>query len=66
MTPASDNTYISIEDKEATDFRASIVEFLMTNHPHGKNQPNLRMDANKNMGCRCPDSNMLVASFPSR
>ncbi len=34
MTPASDNTYISIEDKEATDFRASIVEFLMTNHPH--------------------------------
>ncbi|MEB3768024.1 NADH-quinone oxidoreductase subunit NuoG [Acinetobacter sp. MD2] len=34
MTPASDNTYISVEDKEATDFRASIVEFLMTNHPH--------------------------------
>ena len=34
MTPASDNTYISIEDKEATEFRASIVEFLMTNHPH--------------------------------
>ena len=34
MTPASDNTFISIEDKEAKDFRASIVEFLMTNHPH--------------------------------
>ncbi|AOA57376.1 NADH-quinone oxidoreductase subunit NuoG [Acinetobacter larvae] len=34
MTPASDNTYISIEDKEAKDFRASVVEFLMTNHPH--------------------------------
>ena len=34
MTPAADNTFISIEDKEATDFRASIVEFLMTNHPH--------------------------------
>ena len=34
MTPASDNTFISIEDKEAVDFRASIVEFLMTNHPH--------------------------------
>ncbi|MBU3845504.1 MAG: NADH-quinone oxidoreductase subunit NuoG [Candidatus Acinetobacter avistercoris] len=34
MTPASDNSYISIEDKEATEFRASIVEFLMTNHPH--------------------------------
>lgn len=34
MTPAADNTYISIEDKEAKDFRASVVEFLMTNHPH--------------------------------
>ncbi|TXJ10380.1 MAG: NADH-quinone oxidoreductase subunit NuoG [Acinetobacter sp.] len=34
MTPAADNTYISIEDKEAVDFRASIVELLMTNHPH--------------------------------
>lgn len=34
MTPASDNTFISIEDKEAKDFRESIVEFLMTNHPH--------------------------------
>ncbi|TCM61792.1 NADH dehydrogenase subunit G [Acinetobacter calcoaceticus] len=34
MTPASDNTFISIEDKEAVDFRASIIEFLMTNHPH--------------------------------
>jgi NADH-quinone oxidoreductase subunit G len=34
MTPASDNTYISIEDKEAVSFRESMVEFLMTNHPH--------------------------------
>lgn len=34
MTPAADNTYISIEDQEAVDFRASIIEFLMTNHPH--------------------------------
>ncbi|CAG67642.1 MULTISPECIES: NADH-quinone oxidoreductase subunit NuoG [Acinetobacter] len=34
MTPATDNTYISIEDKEAVDFRESVVEFLMTNHPH--------------------------------
>lgn len=34
MTPAADNTYISIEDKEAKEFRASVVEFLMTNHPH--------------------------------
>jgi NADH-quinone oxidoreductase subunit G len=34
MTPASNGTYISIGDDEAKDFRASIVEFLMTNHPH--------------------------------
>jgi len=34
MTPAADNTYISIEDKEAIDFRESVIEFLMTNHPH--------------------------------
>lgn len=34
MTPASSGTYISIGDEEAKDFRASIVEFLMTNHPH--------------------------------
>ncbi|NGY05042.1 NADH-quinone oxidoreductase subunit NuoG [Solimonas terrae] len=34
MTPASNGTYISIADDEAKDFRASVVEFLMTNHPH--------------------------------
>ncbi|HET8883639.1 MAG TPA: 2Fe-2S iron-sulfur cluster-binding protein, partial [Solimonas sp.] len=34
MTPASNGTYISIGDDEAKDFRASVVEFLMTNHPH--------------------------------
>ncbi|MFT4020157.1 MAG: NADH-quinone oxidoreductase subunit NuoG [Acinetobacter sp.] len=34
MTPAADNTFISIEDKEAASFRESVVEFLMTNHPH--------------------------------
>ncbi|GAB3047555.1 NADH-quinone oxidoreductase subunit NuoG [Acinetobacter apis] len=34
MTPASNDTYISIEDDEAKEFRASVVEFLMTNHPH--------------------------------
>jgi len=34
MTPASNGTYISIGDEEAKDFRASVVEFLMTNHPH--------------------------------
>jgi NADH-quinone oxidoreductase subunit G len=34
MTPASNGTYISISDEEAKAFRASVVEFLMTNHPH--------------------------------
>ena len=34
MTPATDNTWISIEDEEAKAFRASVVEWLMTNHPH--------------------------------
>ena len=34
MTPSTDNTFISIDDQEATDFRASVVEWLMTNHPH--------------------------------
>ncbi|MDT4810061.1 NADH-quinone oxidoreductase subunit G [compost metagenome] len=34
MTPATDNTWISIEDEEAKQFRQSVVEWLMTNHPH--------------------------------
>lgn len=34
MTPSTDNTYISIEDTEAKQFRASVVEWLMINHPH--------------------------------
>lgn len=34
MTPSADNTFISIDDDEAKAFRASIVEYLMTNHPH--------------------------------
>lgn len=34
MTPASDGTFISIEDGEAKQFRESVVEWLMTNHPH--------------------------------
>ncbi|MBD2810307.1 NADH-quinone oxidoreductase subunit NuoG [Xenorhabdus sp. Vera] len=34
MTPATDGTYISIDDEEAKQFRASVVEWLMTNHPH--------------------------------
>ncbi|WP_421228092.1 NADH-quinone oxidoreductase subunit NuoG [Aeromonas enteropelogenes] len=34
MTPASDGSYIAIEDEEAKEFRKSVVEWLMTNHPH--------------------------------
>lgn len=34
MTPASDSTFISIDDEEAKQFRESVVEWLMTNHPH--------------------------------
>ncbi|MDR3416112.1 MAG: NADH-quinone oxidoreductase subunit NuoG [Nevskia sp.] len=34
MTPSADGTYISISDEEAKSFRASVVEWLMTNHPH--------------------------------
>jgi NADH-quinone oxidoreductase subunit G len=34
MTPASDGTFISIDDGEAKQFRESVVEWLMTNHPH--------------------------------
>ncbi|HVT37293.1 MAG TPA: NADH-quinone oxidoreductase subunit NuoG, partial [Nevskiaceae bacterium] len=34
MTPAANNSYISIGDAEAKDFRKSVIEFLMTNHPH--------------------------------
>lgn len=34
MTPAADNTYISVEDPEAREFRTSITEWMMVNHPH--------------------------------
>jgi NADH-quinone oxidoreductase subunit G len=34
MTPAANNTRISIEDPEARSFRASVIEWLMVNHPH--------------------------------
>lgn len=34
MTPAADGTRIAIEDEEAVDFRASVIEWLMVNHPH--------------------------------
>ncbi|MGH8529262.1 MAG: NADH-quinone oxidoreductase subunit NuoG [Nevskiales bacterium] len=34
MTPVSDNSFISIGDAEAQEFRKSVVEWLMVNHPH--------------------------------
>ncbi|MDI1301570.1 MAG: NADH-quinone oxidoreductase subunit NuoG [bacterium] len=34
MTQATDNMSIAIDDAEAKEFRASVVEWLMTNHPH--------------------------------
>ncbi len=34
MTPADDGTRIAIEDPEAREFRASVTEWLMVNHPH--------------------------------
>lgn len=34
MTPAAEGTRISINDPEARHFRASVIEWLMMNHPH--------------------------------
>jgi NADH-quinone oxidoreductase subunit G len=34
MTPSADGSRISIADEEAKQFRASVIEWLMTNHPH--------------------------------
>jgi len=34
MTQAADGTHISIADSEAAAFRASVIEWMMTNHPH--------------------------------
>ena len=34
MTPALDGARFSIRDKDAVQFRAGIVELLMSNHPH--------------------------------
>src|SRR5450759_3808872 len=34
MTPAADHTYLSIEDLEAHEFRSSVTEWMMENHPH--------------------------------
>ena len=34
MTPVTDGAILSVTDPEAHDFRSSVVEWLMTNHPH--------------------------------
>ncbi|WP_024871431.1 NADH-quinone oxidoreductase subunit NuoG [Tolumonas lignilytica] len=34
MAPATDGTYISVEDEEAVAFRKSVNEWMMLNHPH--------------------------------
>src|SRR3546814_551397 len=34
MEPVRDGTRISISDSEAVEFRAGVIEWLMTNHPH--------------------------------
>ena len=34
MTPVQDGMRISIDDPEARRFRAGVIEWLMTNHPH--------------------------------
>jgi NADH-quinone oxidoreductase subunit G len=34
MTPVAEGTRISIQDAEAAEFRAAIIEGLMLNHPH--------------------------------
>ncbi|SHF29505.1 NADH dehydrogenase subunit G [Modicisalibacter ilicicola DSM 19980] len=34
MTPAADDTWISIDDEEAKAFRQGVIEWLMINHPH--------------------------------
>ncbi|MBB2197950.1 NADH-quinone oxidoreductase subunit NuoG [Gluconacetobacter sp. 1c LMG 22058] len=34
MTPVTDGTILSIDDPQAREFRAGVVEWLMTNHPH--------------------------------
>lgn len=34
MTPAEDGMRISVNDPEAREFRAAVIEWLMVNHPH--------------------------------
>src|SRR5690349_23698552 len=34
MTPAANNARISIQDADAAEFRASVIAWMMTSHPH--------------------------------
>ena len=34
MTPATDGLRVSIQDPDAREFRSSVIEWLMVNHPH--------------------------------
>jgi NADH-quinone oxidoreductase subunit G len=34
MTPAEEGMLVSVQDQDARDFRASVIEWLMVNHPH--------------------------------
>jgi len=34
MTASAEGTRISIQDREAAEFRAAVIEGMMTNHPH--------------------------------
>lgn len=34
MTPTADNMRIAVDDDESKAFRASVIEWMMTNHPH--------------------------------
>ncbi|MDZ4861722.1 MAG: NADH-quinone oxidoreductase subunit NuoG, partial [Candidatus Hydrogenedentes bacterium] len=34
MTPATDGIRITVDDGDSKDFRASVIEWMMTNHPH--------------------------------
>ncbi|MGH7926884.1 MAG: 2Fe-2S iron-sulfur cluster-binding protein, partial [Candidatus Binatia bacterium] len=34
MTPAEEGMLVSVQDKDAREFRAGVIEWLMVNHPH--------------------------------
>jgi NADH-quinone oxidoreductase subunit G len=34
MTPAAEGTRVAVDDPDAREFRASVIEWLMINHPH--------------------------------